>query len=207
MSWTYRSLASADVPAGLEPLALERLGEWDPEDLEWEGLDLPAILQQIRAAGPRPEFRMETVLPFDDPAGDGTILSATDRFEEGDVAAAEDMLGALLAADVRCLDAHAHLGMFAFDHELERALSSYEAGVAIGERSLPEGFGGVLDWGWIENRPFLRCLHGLGLCRWRLRRWDDAARVFESMLWLNPGDNQGAGACLEEVLAREAWPP
>jgi hypothetical protein len=29
---------------------------------------------------------------------------------------------------------------------------------------MPEGFGGVLGWGWVDNRPFLRCLHGLTVC-------------------------------------------
>jgi len=41
----------------------------------------------------------------------------------------------------------------------------YQAGVAIGELSLPEpvlDFQGILPRGLIDNRPFLRCLHGLG---------------------------------------------
>lgn len=29
-------------------------------------------------------------------------------------------------------------------------------------------FDGVLPWGCPDNRPILRCLHGLGLCLWRL---------------------------------------
>jgi hypothetical protein len=27
-------------------------------------------------------------------------------------------------------------------------------------------FDGVLPWGQIDNRPFLRCMHGFGLCLW-----------------------------------------
>ena len=44
----------------------------------------------------------------------------------------------------------------------------------------------------LDNRPFLRCLHGYGLCLWRLGLVDEALDVFDWMLWLNPTDNQGA---------------
>jgi hypothetical protein len=58
----------------------------------------------------------------------------------------------------------------------------------IGELSL-DGLGdGILPWGWIDNRPWLRCLNGFGLCLWRLGRFEDAERVFDRVLWLNPTD-------------------
>ena len=53
----------------------------------------------------------------------------------------------------------------------ERVVRHYEAGVRIGELSLGDEFDGVLSWGLIDNRPFLRCLHGYGLCLWRLGRF------------------------------------
>ena len=71
--------------------------------------------------------------------------------------------------------------------------------MAIAELSLGPSFKGVLRWGQIDNRPFLRCLHGLGLCRWVLEDFQGARSIFERMLWLNPGDNQGARFCLAEV--------
>jgi hypothetical protein len=63
----------------------------------------------------------------------------------------------------------------------------------------------VLAWGLIDNRPFLRCKQGYGLCLWRLERWEEAARVFERMLWMNPSDNQGIRFLLPDVRARETW--
>jgi tetratricopeptide (TPR) repeat protein len=63
----------------------------------------------------------------------------------------------------------------------------------------------VLLWGHIDNRPFLRCMHGYGLCLWRLGRYDEAVRVFEKMLWLNPSDNQGVRFVVDEVRAGMAW--
>ena len=63
----------------------------------------------------------------------------------------------------------------------------------------------MLPWGHVDNRPFLRCMHGYGLCLWRLGRLDEAARVFDRMLWLNPSDNQGVRCLIREVRAGSVW--
>ncbi len=59
----------------------------------------------------------------------------------------------------------------------------HEIGMHIGELSLGADFDGVLSWGWIDNRPFLRCMSGYGLCLWRLGKMTEAAAIFERMLW------------------------
>jgi hypothetical protein len=199
-----------DVAAlGLTPLRLEEQWTWDPAKEYWgeEGEPLEAWARPIVARGPRPSFEMEQVLPGadpDDPDAD-PILRASELQAEGDPLGADKLLMELLAADLRCLDAHAHLGNFAFDHGGAEAVRHYEVGVRIGELSLGEGFEGVLPWGRVDNRPFLRCLHGWGLCLWRLDRHDEAAAVFERMLWLNPTDNQGIRFLFAEVRAGERW--
>ena len=38
-----------------------------------------------------------------------------------------------------------------------------------------------------------------------LGRYDEAGRVFEKMLWLNPSDNQGVRFLVEDVRAGKAW--
>ena len=68
------------------------------------------------------------------------------------------------------------------------ALRHYEMGTAIGALSLGQDLDGVLPWGLIDNRPLLRCLHGTGLCAWRLGDMQMAKAVFTKMLWLNPTD-------------------
>jgi hypothetical protein len=85
------------------------------------------------------------------------------------------------------------------------AIRHYEAGVRIGELSLGPDFDGVLLWGNLNNRPFLRCLHGYGLCLWRLERFDEAAKIFDRMLWLNPPDNQGARFLIDPVREKKEW--
>ena len=111
----------------------------------------------------------------------------------------------LCHSDLRCLDAHNHLGNLVFDRRPGEAIHHYEAGVRIGELSLGAGFDGVLPWGWIDNRPFLRCLHGFGLCLWRLGRFEEAAAIFNRMLWLNPSDNQGVRLIIDEVRKKARW--
>ncbi len=154
-------------------------------------------------------YEMEQVLPGADPEqwDSDPITESNDRKDAGDVEGARDILRRLLEADLRCLDAHAHLGNMVFDRWPEEAMRHYEIGVRIGELSLGDAFDGVLAWGLIDNRPFLRCLHGYALCLWRLGRFAEAERVLERMLWLNPSDNQGARFLLPAVQAREAWEP
>jgi hypothetical protein len=186
-----------DIPAlGLTPLKLEEEGTWEPKDHYWGEPDEPIEdwAKPIIKCGPRPEYEMEQVLPGEDPNNPDTdpVLDAVELKEAGDEAGAHRMLMGLLAIDLRCLDAHAHLGNFAFDHSPEKAIRHYEVGVRIGEFFLGEGFDGVLHWGYINNRPFLRCMHGYGLCLSSLGRYKEAEEVFGRMLWLNPTDNQGA---------------
>jgi len=185
-----------DISAlGLRPLKLKQIGMWDPKDHYWGEPDEPIEewTKPIISQGPRSEYEMEQVLPGDNPDDPDTdpILEAVELKEAGDSPGAQRMLMSLLAADLRCLDAHAHLGNLVFDHFPEEATRHYEIGVRIGELSLGEGFNGVLHWGHINNRPFLRCMHGYGLCLSNLGRHKEAEDIFTRMLWFNPTDNQG----------------
>jgi len=154
-------------------------------------------------------YEMEQVLPGADPDDwdSDPITESNDRRDAGDVEGARDILRRLLEADLRCLDAHAHLGNMVFDRWPKEAIRHYEIGVRIGELSLGDEFDGVLAWGLIDNRPFLRCLHGYALCLWRLGQFAEAQGVLERMLWLNPSDNQGARFVLPAVQAGDAWEP
>jgi hypothetical protein len=217
--WTYAGnpyLSGAiestrlDVKAlGLVPLQLEERGLWNPAEHYWgeEGEPIEEWAKPVIARGLRPEFEMEQVLPgadSDDPFSD-PITESNDRKASGDVEGAYKILMDLCQTDLRCLDAHSHLGNFVFDHRPREAVRHYEAGFRIGELSLGAGFDGVLPWGWIDNRPFLRCMHGFGLCLWRLGRFEEAGGIFDRMLWLNPSDNQGVRFLIHEVRDRTAW--
>ncbi len=194
---------------GLTPLRLESRGTWNPQEEYWgeEGEPIEEWVKPIIARGPRPEFEMEQVLPGadpDDPFSD-PITESNDLKDAGDQEAALKILMDLCEADLRCLDAHAHLGNFVFDHSPKEAIRHYEVGLRIGGLSLRDGFDGLLPWGHIDNRPFLRCLHGYGVCLWRLGRFEEAWKVFDRMLWLNPSDNQGIRFLVDEVKAHRVW--
>jgi hypothetical protein len=199
-----------DVAAlGLVPLKVETLGLWDPQKHYWgeENDPIDEWAKPIIEHGPRPEFKMEQVLPGgnpEDPFSD-PIMESVDLKDSGDPDKAREILMGLCEADLRCLDAHAHLGNFVLDFDIDHAVRHYEAGLRIGELSMGKGFDGLLPWGHVNNRPFLRCMHGYGLCLWRLGRFDEAGHVFERMLWLNPSDNQGVRWLVDTVRRRKAW--
>jgi hypothetical protein len=145
-------------------------------------------------------------LASDDLASDDHLIGDAVELERtGDGQGAREALMNILCADLRCIDAPVHLGHLVFDERPERAMVHYEIGVGIGELSLGPDFDGVLEWGRLYNRPFLRGLHALGLCRWRLGDFAAARSTFERILSLNPGDNQGVRFCHQAVLRGETW--
>jgi hypothetical protein len=151
---------------GLAPLTLEEQGMWDPKEQYW-GEPIEPWARPIIKKGIRSVYRMELVLPgwdFDDPDTD-PIIEAVELKEADDYKKAHRALMNLLAADLRCLDAHAHLGNLVFDHDPDRAVRHYDMGVKIGELSLGRDFGGLLPWGFYREPPLppvparLRPLH------------------------------------------------
>ena len=192
----------------LVPLGLADRGIWDPRDHYWgeEHEPLEEWTGPIIDSGPRPMFEMEQMMPGEsgnDPFD--PICRAADLKHAGESEDARKLLMDLCQADLRCLDAHSHLGNFVFDYYPQKAMEHYEVGLRIGELSLGDDFTGVLEWGFVDNRPFLRCMQGYGLCLWRLGRFKAAEQIFARMLWLNPSDNQGARFLLDEVKTGITW--
>ena len=105
-------------------------------------------------------------------------------------------------------DAWGHLGNRRFDEDrLAEALALYERGQAAAEtRTIgdparyPSSF-----WADLDSRPFMRALHGRGLCLWRLGRLAEAREILAQMLALNPNDNQGARFLLADLEAGLSW--
>lgn len=199
----HHTVSLLDVtPVGPLPLETRRLIE---AYRRWSG----AAPLAIEAPGTAPwmcprlsSVDVEVGTPLD------PIVDAAELHRAGDDREAVRLLQGLLAIDTRCIDAWSRLGLIAFDTRgpgPARAL--YETGVAIAERSLPDGFGGVLPWRWVDNRPFLRCLHGLALSAWRQRRWDEAELMFTvwARVWLDPAGSLDSLACLEAVRSRNRW--
>lgn len=119
--------------------------------------------------------------------------------DTGHAYAASLLLNWVLEQDLRSIDAHAHLGNLVFDEKPVLALRHYLVGAALGPQNAKR-----VEWGHHENRPWLRCLHGVALCLWRLGDLKAAEGTLR-MLQLNPNDNQGSRFILEEVRSRAPW--
>lgn len=204
-----------DIPAlNMTPLALKKDGTWNPEEADFLVPDDPfsKYYSPIIAKGPRPEYEMEQVIPgFDiDNADLDPIIQASEHWQSGEYEQAQKIMEEMLVADLRCLDAHAHLGNWELEgatsgRRLERARRHYEVGMRIAELSLGKDFNGLLPWGLLDNRPYLRCLHGYGLCVWKLGRAAEARCIFKRILWLNPMDNQGVRFLLADIDCGKPW--
>lgn len=224
--WTYRGAeyatgiieaAKLDIAAlGLEPLPMESLGEHDLATSH-EGFDDDdpyAQLWRRFTAQPRPAFEMHAIAwegreAFETGDEDDVPISeAAELYADGDHEGAEQIVMDVLHTDLRCIDAHAHLGNWVFDESPRDALTHYDIGIGIGELSLAAApKDALLPWGCIYNRPFLRCLHGRALCEWRMQEWSKAEATLERILELNPPDNQGARFCWSAVRDRKNWTP
>ena len=168
---------------GLVPLALRAAANvWDAGG---EGRSAPD-------GRPRSAFELE-VPPI--PTG----LAAA-QIDDPDVVAEK-----LLEADLRFLDAHAYLADRLLGMSPQWAVQQYEVGVGIGQLSVGDDFDGVLRGELAGNRGLLRCLSGYGSCLWRLERRDEAARVLERVLRLDPADRQGVRPLLSAMRAGAPW--
>jgi tetratricopeptide (TPR) repeat protein len=217
--WKYRNFENVsgkivnrrlDAKAlDLIPLKLLHEHLWDPKEHYWGEDDEPLEewAEPIFKSGKRPSFEMEQIIPGFNPEKweMDPITEAVELKNAGYLSEARERLEDMIEKDPRCIDAYSHLGTLVFDVDAKWARNYYELGVKICELSFEKDFNGVLPWGMIDNRPFLRCLHGYGLCLWRLGHFKEAEAVFNRMLWLNPTDNQGARFIIEEVQDKVKW--
>jgi hypothetical protein len=105
-------------------------------------------------------------------------------------------------------DAWVHIGNCRFNEGLViEALTHYRCAQAAAEaRTIGDPATYTrLFWGDLDSRPFMRALHGQGLCLWRLGQTAKARDIFAWMLDLNPNDNQGARFLLRDLDEGLSW--
>ena len=135
----------------------------------------------------------------------GCELYEVDAMEE-----AETLFRSTLAQMPDHLDALHYLALVLSEREeTEYAQDLWSLAVVIGHMAFPPDFeSGVdrLEWQFLDNRPFLRCLHGLALT-WHERGETEKALGFtQELLSLSPNDNLGIRAvALEELFALGRW--
>jgi tetratricopeptide (TPR) repeat protein len=130
--------------------------------------------------------------------------SGCESYEEGNLDQAEKVFKMVLAQMPDHLDAIHHLALVLSERDLyDQARELWEQAVRIGRKAVTQDFEpgkDRLEWGWLENRPFLRCLHGLALARYKEGQIEEALRLFQELLSLNANDNQGVRAMTQEAL-------
>lgn len=115
---------------------------------------------------------------------------------EFDPLLARKMFTQLLRDYPEFLDAYHHLALTWYQQgEHEKAAAVWKEGTEFALKLFPEHFSmkqDHLQWGLIENRPFLRLYNGHGLCLMKQGKTAEALEVFENIVSMNPHDNQGA---------------
>lgn len=182
----------------ITPLQLRDMGSWIHSDYElFDKTDAVCreIYNDVVALGERTCWEIEPVLLDEYDEFDCPILHGIDLMNTIGFGAALKHFKALIKMEPRELDAYAHLGLMYFNLEgggdVSRAKSYYKQGVAVGLTIIGKRINDVFPWGFIYNRPLLRCLHGFGLCLLEQGKTADAMAIFKQLLLLNPLDNQG----------------
>jgi tetratricopeptide (TPR) repeat protein len=118
------------------------------------------------------------------------IYDAWDSATEGEAA---ELARRALTISPDCADAYNLLADVAAK-SIEEKCDLYRHGVEAGERALgPDFFEENKGhfWGMLETRPYMRARQGLAECLWRLGKETEAIGHYETLLKLNPNDNQG----------------
>ena len=206
------SSKNSDLVSKIGKLKIKSFGLWNPEEefQEFDEQKPTHPYDKIILAGKRPTWEMENILPdFDPDDMDCPIGEGVDLYDSGDANGAIRHMKGLIKKDSRCIDAYAHLGNWCFEdgdlQSLENALNYYKIGAAIGLKSIGKKSNDVFPWGLIDNRPFFRCLHGLGLCFYRMKKPTEALMIFSKMIWMNPSDNQGARFLINALIDGISW--
>lgn len=138
--------------------------------------------------------------------GDAELDKLLDQRDSGDLSLKRYVLAiaALVERYPGFIDGHAHLALAYLDQgNLKMAVEAAQRGVAIGQQAIPPGFNSPIDWGWLENRPFLRAVHTLTLCHQRLGHRREAIAMMSRLLRWNPNDNQGVRFLLGSEYLRD----
>ncbi|MCD6317926.1 hypothetical protein J7M02_02535 [Candidatus Aerophobetes bacterium] len=125
-----------------------------------------------------------------------------DLWETGHTSSAKKIYKEVIEEFPGFIDAYHHIAMLY--EELNRdqlAFENWVKGYQIGKKAFPHSFipgRDLLRWASLENRPFLRCTHALGLCFFDGGNLAKGIELFEFIISVNPDDNQGIRAILVE---------
>lgn len=115
-----------------------------------------------------------------------------DADEIFDKEVAESEFKMIIKEDPEFIDAYNSLGWIAMENfNYGIAQTYFNKAFTIGNSLIPKGFKGEVIWGIIDNRPFLRAMHGLGLSYLLINEFKQALKYFNKNLEYNSNDEQG----------------
>ncbi|MEQ1530105.1 MAG: hypothetical protein ABL925_12375, partial [Methylococcales bacterium] len=151
------------------------------------------------------------VFHHDLPSGaEESLDNAIDCFEAGNIDEAEEILRKVLLVCPYYIDAFHHLALVFSESglELESYLCSREA-ARLGLEAIPSPFSWSTSrmlWGHLENRPFMRAYHSLGLSILDNQGAASAIEIFARLVSVNPNDNLGCRySLMQSYLDLKEW--
>jgi len=196
---TFSMIGGADgIPGSFNRMSMERimrqitqkLESLNLTDEELEQIDLAALLNSMPA------------LPADDDTPEEQAQELVySAYESSNPKKRTELAKNALKLDPNNVDAHLILADDPV-HSIFGAVDCYRQAVAAGERNLGEEFfeqNAGHFWGLHETRPYMRALESLAAtlrCTVAGQEGFEQAylevlEIYQKMLWLNPGDNQG----------------
>ncbi|HDT5863458.1 TPA: hypothetical protein QHB43_003389 [Aeromonas hydrophila subsp. hydrophila] len=109
----------------------------------------------------------------------------------------------LICQEPQSLELRAKLAHFHIQQqEYEQALTIATEAVSMAKERIPATFNGRIEWGELDNRPFLRLLGFMAIANVHLRRHKEAVSLIELSMKYNPSDNTGLREYLGSELLR-----
>ena len=123
------------------------------------------------------------------------FYDAEEALDQGFEKRGKSELKRIIEEDPEFIDAYNSLGFLEIRRrQYDKAVKLLKQAYEVGKKLIPESFTGRIIWGVLDNRPFLRAMHGLGVCYLETGEVRKAKDIFSTMLHYNPNDNQGIRA-------------
>lgn len=128
---------------------------------------------------------------------------ALDFLYENKYEISETLLTSIIDRNLSHIDALHHLSLICEETSRDHEAYLYcREAVRVGLDVIPSNFNWLeskLEWGLMENRPFMRAYHNLGLWHQKRREVDSAIDIFSHLLSISPNDNLGVRLTLPHL--------
>jgi len=139
-------------------------------------------------------------LPREADKATDVFFEGMEYFDEGNERKAKELFEKALSFYPDYIDALHHLSIIS---KKPKSTELLEKALDIGRKAMPKEFNqnSKLEWGWIENRPFLRAYHFKGLELLDEGKTNEAIKYFNQLITWNKNDNQGVREILADIYA------